>query len=358
MGTAGRARDSLRHLRGRRGLALRSRRGRVGRTAHRYPAHGHDVHRDGVRPGRAIGRASSCGRGLRVRAAGAGAAGGVHDGDGDPDRVYARPGGRRHLYRGIHGYAHRIWWAHRVPLVLPGLCWHPPLRRRGGAQGDVRDHGHGRRGDRGVRDRHDPAVRGGQPVQHRPDERGRRELVPAVRLGGHLGGVSVRDLVFLAIEGVPLAAEETRDPATDMPKGLIAGMAALLLFAMLILVFGLGGEVRRRSQATRCWRPLRAAPGAGGGLRRHQRARHLRQHRGARGADRELLLDHLRLLAPDSSPCPGPATCRGSSRSPGGRRTPWVALVVPAVIGFLLSLTGAGRPCSTPQSSARRSPTS
>jgi ethanolamine permease len=46
---------------------------------------------------------------------------------------------------------------------------------------------------------------------------------------------------FLAIEGVPLAAEETRDPARDMPKGLIAGMAALLLFAILILVFGPGG---------------------------------------------------------------------------------------------------------------------
>src|SRR5687767_14370726 len=46
---------------------------------------------------------------------------------------------------------------------------------------------------------------------------------------------------FLAIEGVPLAAEETRDPSTDMPKGLIAGMAALLLFAVFILVFGPGG---------------------------------------------------------------------------------------------------------------------
>ena len=46
---------------------------------------------------------------------------------------------------------------------------------------------------------------------------------------------------FLAIEGVPLAAEETRDPATDMPKGLIAGMAALLLFAVLVLFFGPGG---------------------------------------------------------------------------------------------------------------------
>src|SRR5918998_879414 len=46
---------------------------------------------------------------------------------------------------------------------------------------------------------------------------------------------------FLAIEGVPLAAEETRDPQRDMPKGPIAGMAALLLFAILILVFGPGG---------------------------------------------------------------------------------------------------------------------
>src|ERR671921_235558 len=46
---------------------------------------------------------------------------------------------------------------------------------------------------------------------------------------------------FLAIEGVPLAAEETRDPSTDMPKGLIGGMAALLLFAVLVLLFGPGG---------------------------------------------------------------------------------------------------------------------
>src|SRR3712207_3776461 len=35
---------------------------------------------------------------------------------------------------------------------------------------------------------------------------------------------------FLAIEGVPLAAEETRDPKSDMPRGLIAGMMGLLGF--------------------------------------------------------------------------------------------------------------------------------
>src|SRR5215204_7141685 len=46
---------------------------------------------------------------------------------------------------------------------------------------------------------------------------------------------------YLAIEGLPLAAEETRDPARDMPKGFIASMFSLLVLAGLILVFAPGG---------------------------------------------------------------------------------------------------------------------
>ena len=46
---------------------------------------------------------------------------------------------------------------------------------------------------------------------------------------------------FLAIEGVPLAAEETDDPKRDMPKGLIAGMLILLVFAALMLTLAPGG---------------------------------------------------------------------------------------------------------------------
>jgi len=45
---------------------------------------------------------------------------------------------------------------------------------------------------------------------------------------------------FLAVEGVPLAAEETRDPKRDMPRGLIAAMMILLVFAALMLVFAPG----------------------------------------------------------------------------------------------------------------------
>ncbi len=45
---------------------------------------------------------------------------------------------------------------------------------------------------------------------------------------------------FLAVEGVPLAAEESKDPAKDMPKGIIGAMLTLILFAALILVVAPG----------------------------------------------------------------------------------------------------------------------
>jgi ethanolamine permease len=46
---------------------------------------------------------------------------------------------------------------------------------------------------------------------------------------------------FLAVEGVPLAAEEAGDPARDMPRGIITAMIVLLVFAALVLVLAPGG---------------------------------------------------------------------------------------------------------------------
>jgi ethanolamine permease len=40
---------------------------------------------------------------------------------------------------------------------------------------------------------------------------------------------------YLAIEGVPLAAEETKDPARDMPKGMILAMFSLIAFSAISL---------------------------------------------------------------------------------------------------------------------------
>ena len=41
--------------------------------------------------------------------------------------------------------------------------------------------------------------------------------------------------LFLAIEQLPLAAEESVDPKTDMPKGIILGMLTLIVSAFMIL---------------------------------------------------------------------------------------------------------------------------
>jgi len=45
---------------------------------------------------------------------------------------------------------------------------------------------------------------------------------------------------FLAVEGVPLAAEEASEPRRDLPRGIIAAMALLLVFAALMLVVAPG----------------------------------------------------------------------------------------------------------------------
>jgi ethanolamine permease len=45
---------------------------------------------------------------------------------------------------------------------------------------------------------------------------------------------------YLAVEGVPLAAEETRDPARALPRGMIAAMLSLLGLSLLTVTIGPG----------------------------------------------------------------------------------------------------------------------
>lgn len=47
--------------------------------------------------------------------------------------------------------------------------------------------------------------------------------------------------LFLAVEGVPLAAEESADPKRDMPKGIIGAMLVLVVFGALVLFLTAGG---------------------------------------------------------------------------------------------------------------------
>ncbi|WP_299495600.1 ethanolamine permease [uncultured Shewanella sp.] len=47
--------------------------------------------------------------------------------------------------------------------------------------------------------------------------------------------------LFLAVEGVPLAAEEAENPAKDLPKGIIVSMVILTFFGFSILFLASGG---------------------------------------------------------------------------------------------------------------------
>jgi ethanolamine permease len=73
-----------------------------------------------------------------------------------------------------------------------------------------------------------------------PSKTGSSDFLP-FGIAGVLSAFVYGIWFFLAIEGVPLAAEESRDPKRDMPKGIIVGMLLLLLFAALMLTLAPGG---------------------------------------------------------------------------------------------------------------------
>nr|WP_297459061.1 amino acid permease [uncultured Halomonas sp.] len=54
-------------------------------------------------------------------------------------------------------------------------------------------------------------------------------------IGGALAAMPFAVWLFLAIEQLPLAAEESVDPKKDMPKGIILGMVTLIVSAFMIL---------------------------------------------------------------------------------------------------------------------------
>jgi ethanolamine permease len=63
-------------------------------------------------------------------------------------------------------------------------------------------------------------------------------------IGGAVGALVYAIWFFLAVEGVPLAAEETADPKKDMPRGIIVAVVILVVFGalMLVLVPGAAGS--------------------------------------------------------------------------------------------------------------------
>jgi ethanolamine permease len=59
--------------------------------------------------------------------------------------------------------------------------------------------------------------------------------------GGVLAALPFGIWLFLAVEGVPLAAEESTDPKRDMPKGIIGAITALFITGSVVVLLTAGG---------------------------------------------------------------------------------------------------------------------
>lgn len=137
---------------------------------------------------------------------------------------------------------------------------------------------------------------------------------------------------FLAVEGVPLAAEEAGDPKRDMPKGIITAMSILLVFAalMLVLVPGAAGADVISTSENPLPEALRIAYGENSTLASFVNYAGLA---GLVASFFSIIYAYSRQLFALSRAGYLP---RWLSLT-GKRKTPWVALIVPGTIGFLLA---------------------
>jgi ethanolamine permease len=141
---------------------------------------------------------------------------------------------------------------------------------------------------------------------------------------------------FLAVESVPLAAEEARDPARAMPRGIVAAMGVLLVLAVLMLVFtpGAGGSAAMAESGNPPVDALSVAD-ASDGLTR------VVNYAGLFG----LVASFFSIIYAYSRQTFALSRAGYLPRAlsvTNGRKAPVLALLVPGAIGFVLSLTGQG----------------
>jgi ethanolamine permease len=137
---------------------------------------------------------------------------------------------------------------------------------------------------------------------------------------------------FLAIEGVPLAAEEARDPKKDMPRGIIAAMLVLLVTAALILLTAAGGAGASTIQDSDNPLPLalRSALGEGSWVADFVNYAGLA---GLVASFFSIVFAYSRQLFALSRAGYLPRMLSVTN----SRQTPTLALIVPGTIGFLLA---------------------
>ena len=141
--------------------------------------------------------------------------------------------------------------------------------------------------------------------------------------------------LFLAVEGVPLAAEESKDPAKDVPKGIIGAMIFLLFTAALVVVLipGAAGASAMGDSAV----PLVDALNAVGASQLATFV-NLLGLAGLIASFFSIIYGYSRLVFALSRAGYLPKALSVTT----ARKVPARALIVPAVLGFIASLSGEG----------------
>ncbi|MCZ0730568.1 ethanolamine permease [Mycolicibacterium iranicum] len=163
------------------------------------------------------------------------------------------------------------------------------------------------------------------------DAAGASELLPFGLLGVW-AAIPFAIWFFLAIEGVPLAAEETDRPERNVPRGIIAAMAVLLVtcVAVLVLTTGAGGAAAMSESGN----PLVEALGDSMWAK-------VVNYIGLAGLIASffsIIYAYSRQLFALSRAGYLPTALSVTN----SRKAPTLALIVPGLIGFALSLTGQG----------------
>jgi ethanolamine permease len=137
---------------------------------------------------------------------------------------------------------------------------------------------------------------------------------------------------FLAIEGVPLAAEEARNPRKDMPRGIITAMLILLVFAALMLLLAPGGAGSKVIADSDNPLPEALREAYGGDTWTADVVNYIGLA-GLVASFFSIIYAYSRQLFALSRAGYLPRFLSTT----GSRKTPWVALLVPGTIGFLLA---------------------
>ncbi|WP_353711507.1 ethanolamine permease [Arthrobacter sp. K5] len=153
-------------------------------------------------------------------------------------------------------------------------------------------------------------------------------------VGGVVAALVYAIWFFLAVEGVPLAAEETADPKKDMPRGIIVAVLVLVVFGalMLILVPGAAGSEAMGASSNPLPEAIRLAYGGNTLLADFVNYAGLA---GLVASFFSIIYAYSRQLFALSRAGYLPKWLSLT----GKRRTPYWALIVPGALGFVLAAT-------------------